>query len=81
MDLPNSTHDYVEKFKQNFDVRETRGSAVVVGLCCRRKIASSTPDEFIGLYNLPNPSSRTMALVLTQHLKEMSTKNLPEGTG
>jgi hypothetical protein len=31
----------------------------------------------IGFFNLPNPSSRTMALGSTQPLKEMSTRNLP----
>jgi hypothetical protein len=30
-------------------------------------------------FNLPNPSSRTMALGSTQPLTEMSTKNLPGG--
>jgi hypothetical protein len=29
----------------------------------------------------PNPSSRTMSLGSTQPLTEMSTRNLPEGTG
>jgi hypothetical protein len=29
--------------------------------------------------NLPNPSSRIMALGSTQSLTEMSTRNLPEG--
>jgi hypothetical protein len=32
-------------------------------------------------FNLPNPSSRTMALGSTQPLREMSTKSLPEGGG
>jgi hypothetical protein len=32
-------------------------------------------------FNLPNPSSRTMALVSTQPLIEMSTRNLPGGKG
>jgi hypothetical protein len=32
-------------------------------------------------FNWPNPSSRTMALGSTQHLTEMSTKNLPGGKG
>jgi hypothetical protein len=32
-------------------------------------------------FNLPNPSSRTMALGSTQPLREMSTRNLPEGKG
>jgi hypothetical protein len=37
------------------------------------------PDKVIGFFNLPNPSSRTVALVLAQPLTEMSTRNLPEG--
>jgi hypothetical protein len=36
------------------------------------------PDE-VDFLNLPNPSSRTMALGLTQPLTEMSTRNLPGG--
>jgi hypothetical protein len=36
------------------------------------------PDE-VDFYNLPNPSSHTMALVSTQFLTEMSTRNLPGG--
>jgi hypothetical protein len=39
----------------------------------------SIPDEVIGFVNWPNPSSRTMALGLTQPLTEMSTRNLPGG--
>jgi hypothetical protein len=34
------------------------------------------PDE-VDFFNLPNPSSRTMALESTQTLTEMSTRNLP----
>jgi hypothetical protein len=34
------------------------------------------PDE-LDFLNLPNPSSRTMALWSTQPLTEMSTRNLP----
>jgi hypothetical protein len=37
--------------------------------------------EIIGFFNLPNPSSRTMALGSTQPLTEMSTRNLPGGKG
>jgi hypothetical protein len=44
-----------------------------------RKVAGSIPNEVIGFFNWPNPSSRTMALVLTQPLTEMSTRNLPGG--
>jgi hypothetical protein len=36
----------------------------------RRKVAGSSQDE-VNFFNLPNPSSRTMALGLTQPLTEM----------
>jgi hypothetical protein len=36
------------------------------------------PDE-VNFFNLPNPSSRTMALESTQPIIEMSTRNLPGG--
>jgi hypothetical protein len=36
------------------------------------------PDE-VDFFNLPNPSSRTMALGSNQPLTEMSTRNFPEG--
>jgi hypothetical protein len=36
------------------------------------------PDE-VDFFNLPNPSSRTMALGSTQPLTELSTRNLPGG--
>jgi hypothetical protein len=36
------------------------------------------PDK-VDFFNLPNPSSRTMALWSTQPLTEMSTRNLPGG--
>jgi hypothetical protein len=39
----------------------------------------SIPNEVVGFFNLPNPSSCTMALELTQPLTEMSTGNLPGG--
>jgi hypothetical protein len=38
-------------------------------------------DEVIEFFNLPNPSSRTMALRSTQPLTEMSTRNLSGGKG
>jgi hypothetical protein len=38
------------------------------------------PDEVDYFFNLPNPSSRTMALESTQPLTEISTRNLPWGT-
>jgi hypothetical protein len=43
-------------------------------------VAGSSPDE-VDFFNLPNASSRNMALESTQPLTEMSTKNLTEGKG
>jgi hypothetical protein len=42
-------------------------------------VAGSNPDEIIGFFNWPTPSIRTIALGSTQPLREMSTRNLPEG--
>jgi hypothetical protein len=36
------------------------------------------PDA-VNFFNLPNPSSRSMALRSTQHLTKMSTRNLSGG--
>jgi hypothetical protein len=45
-----------------------------------RKVAGSNPGwSGFFFFNLPNPSSRTMALGSTQPLTEMSTRKLPEG--
>jgi hypothetical protein len=41
----------------------------------------SISHEVIGFFNLPIPSSRTMALESTQPLTDMSTSNLPGGKG
>jgi hypothetical protein len=42
-------------------------------------------DQFLmrslGFFNLPNPSSHTVALGSTQPLTAMSTSNLPAGKG
>jgi hypothetical protein len=46
-----------------------------------RNIVGSIPDEVLGLFNWHDPSSRTMALGLTQPLTEMSTSNHPGGKG
>jgi hypothetical protein len=39
------------------------------------------PDEVIGFFNWPNPSSHIMALASSQPLTEMSTKNPPGDKG
>jgi hypothetical protein len=46
-----------------------------------RMVAASIPDEVIGFFNWPNPSSRTIALGSTQPLTEMSNRNLSGGKG
>jgi hypothetical protein len=55
---------------------EARGSSVGSGIyAISRKVAGSIPNEVIGCFNWPNPSSRIMALT------EMSTRDLPGGKG
>jgi hypothetical protein len=46
-----------------------------------RKVAGSIANEFIGFFNLSNPSSSSVALGSTHPLTEMSTSNLPGGNG
>jgi hypothetical protein len=41
-----------------------------------RKVAGSIPDGVNGIFNLHNPSGRTMILGLTRPLTEMSTRNI-----
>jgi hypothetical protein len=43
------------------------------------KVAGSGPDEVDFFFNLPNPSSRIIALGPTQPLTEMSARNLLGG--
>jgi hypothetical protein len=50
-------------------------------LCCKPE-GRGFESRWCGFFfNLPNPSSRTMALGSTQPLTEMSTRNLPGGKG
>jgi hypothetical protein len=61
-----------------------RGHVVVYWLrqhATSRKVAGSIPNEVIGFFNSPNPSSRTIALKSTPPLTEMSARNLPGGKG
>jgi hypothetical protein len=46
-----------------------------------RKHTGSIPDEIIGYFNWPNPSSRTVAMGSTQPLTEMIARNLPGDKG
>jgi hypothetical protein len=36
-----------------------------------QKVAGSIPDKVVALFTSPNPSSRSMALGVTQPMKEM----------
>jgi hypothetical protein len=45
-------------------------------LNCKPKDAGSNPDE-VDFFNLPNPSSLTMALGSTQPLTDMSIRIIP----
>ena len=44
-----------------------------------QKVAGSIPDGVVGIFHWHNPSSHTMALGLTQPLKEMTTRNISCG--
>jgi hypothetical protein len=57
---------------------EARGSVFGWGTTLQAGRSRVRWGEF---FNLPNPSSRTMALGLTQSLTEMSTMNLPGSKG
>jgi hypothetical protein len=46
-----------------------------------RFMPGSVPDEVIGFFSWPNPSSSTMALRSTQPLTEMSSRNFRGGKG
>jgi hypothetical protein len=52
---------------------------LVEALCYKPEDSGFDPGEVIGFFNLPNPSSRTIALGSTQPLTEMSSRNLSEG--
>jgi len=52
---------------------------LVETLCYYRKVAGSIRDGVIGIFHQHNPSGRTMALVSTQPVTEMSTRNISCG--
>jgi hypothetical protein len=57
----------------------TKGGNGFSKLCFKPEGRRSIPDEVSGFFNFPNPSSRAVALESTQHLTEMSTRNLHGG--
>jgi hypothetical protein len=60
---------------------EERYSVLGVEALCYKRKGSGIESRWGGFYNLPNPSSRTMALESTKPLKEMCIRNLPRGKG
>jgi hypothetical protein len=56
------------------------GKELTLTLVLCQKVAGFIPDEALDFFfNLPNPSSSTMDMGLTQPLTEMSTRHFPEG--
>jgi len=49
---------------------------LVEALCYNQKVEGSIPDGVIGIFHWHDPSGHTLALVSTQPLTEMSTRNI-----
>jgi hypothetical protein len=64
-------------YKEKIKIYET----ITLPQASSRKVAVSIPDEVTIFFNLPNPSSRIMALESTQPLTEMSARNISGGKG
>jgi len=60
-------------------IRSTRWRSWFRHCATSRKVAGSIPDVVIGIFRWRNPWDRTMALGLTQPLREMSTRNISWG--
>jgi hypothetical protein len=63
------------------DAGGTRYRSWLRNYATSRKFAGSIPDEVIEFFSRRNPSSRNMALVSTQSLTEMSTRNFSGDKG
>ena len=58
-------------------IRMAVSPSVTGGHCAMsRKVAGSIPYGVIGIFRWHNPSGRTLVLVLTQSVTEMSTRNI-----
>jgi hypothetical protein len=73
---------YYLKQSTRFEVPKIKQSTHQSRSCLRhyatsRKVAGSIPDEVLGFFNWPNPSSRITALGATQPLTEISSRYLP----
>jgi hypothetical protein len=60
----------------NLKLRGTRWRSWLTHYATSRKVVVSIPDGVIGIFHWHNHSGRTMALGLTQPLKELSTRNV-----
>jgi hypothetical protein len=60
---------------------KTNIKIVIEHYAINRKVAGLIPDEVIGFFNCPNPSTRNMALGWTQPLTEVNSRNLFGGKG
>jgi hypothetical protein len=60
---------------------KARGSAVGSSIALRARKSRVRLPMSLNFFNAPQPSSCNMALGSTQHLTEMSTRNLPGGKG
>jgi hypothetical protein len=72
-DLLVDLYNILSRWKNYFSQIPSRGTMLQAGRSRER-----VPMRWI-FFNLPNPSSRNMALGSAQPLTEMSTRNLPEG--
>jgi hypothetical protein len=64
---------------QSTEYGGTRNRSWLKHYVTSQNVAGSIPDEVIGIFNWPNPSSRAMES--TQPLTEMSTRNRPGSKG
>ena len=75
-------HIILRNMKYRYLVYCYQGTAVAQWLrfCAKnRKVTGSIPDDVIGIFNAYNPSDRTMVLVSSQPLTEMSTRSISWG--
>jgi hypothetical protein len=63
----------------SFNLGGTRQHSWLKHYATSGNAVGSVPDDAIGFFNLPNPSSRTRAMRSTQHITEVSTMNIPGG--
>jgi hypothetical protein len=68
-------------FLEHYNLEGVHGSIVGWGTTLQAGRSRDRILDEVDFFNLPNPSSRTIALGSTQPLTEMSTRNIPGGEG